>query len=549
VSAELRLPEPLAALLVQRGFGEPEGARRFLRPALEQLTDPLALAGMPEAVAAIAAGVRRGTPIMVHGDYDVDGQCSAAILVRTLRLAGATVVPFIPHRLKHGYDFGAAGLEAARAAGVGLVLTCDCGITAVEPVRLAREAGMEVVVTDHHLLGEAVPAATAIVNPQRPDDASGLRQLCGAGIAFMLARALVPVLGLPANFAFHLLDLAALATVADVVPLRGDNRVIVRHGLRLLAETRWTGVRALIAQAGLAGKEIRAGQVGFILGPRLNAAGRLGDAMDGLALLLTDDELEAKRLAARLETLNGERQALDQRMLEEALAEAEAQGGTAASGFVLHREGWHAGVVGIVASRVVERYGRPTFLVALDGETGKGSGRSISRFDLHGALHACGDLLERFGGHRMAAGLTVRRDRLPAFRERFNALVAEEVPAALLGPEQRVDLVIRLADATAEFERLARHLEPCGTGNPSPVLGVRGARLAHRRKVGANHLKGVLQQGGVELPLIGFGWWDRVPWLSDAPVDVAFRLESDTWQGEARLQAKLCAIAPAGSAG
>ncbi|HEX5633646.1 MAG TPA: single-stranded-DNA-specific exonuclease RecJ, partial [Gemmatimonadales bacterium] len=508
-----------------------------------------ALAGMREAVAAIRDAIARGVPILVHGDYDVDGQCSTAILTRALQVAGAQVVPFIPHRIRDGYDFGLAGLEAARAAGAGLVLTCDCGITAVEPVRLAREAGMAVVVTDHHLLGTEVPGATAIVNPQRPDDTSGLRQLCGAGIAFMLVRALVPALGLPANLPFHFLDLAALATVADVVPLKGDNRIIVRHGLRLLPESRWAGVRALIAQASLEGKEIRAGQVGFILGPRLNAAGRIGEPMDGLRLLLTDAPAEGRALAARLEVLNGERQALDQKMLDEALAQAEAQGGTAASGFVLEHDDWHPGVVGIVASRVVERYGRPTFLVALDGETGRGSGRSISRFDLHGALHACGDLLERFGGHRMAAGLTVRRALLPEFRRRFNELVALEVPPDELGPEQRIDIVIDLADATAELERYARHLEPCGMGNPSPVLGVRGVRVANRRRVGSNHLKGVLQQGGAQLPIIGFGWWDRVPWLADAPVDVAFRLESDAWNGNVQLQARLCAMCPAGSAG
>lgn len=541
------LPVPLAALLCQRGLHDLDAARRFLRPSLDDLHDPFALAGMAEAVDVIAHAVRAGRPIAVNGDYDVDGQCASAILVRALRLAGAHVVPFIPHRLRDGYDFGPAGLAAARAAGAGLVLTCDCGTSALETVRAARAAGLEVVVTDHHLPGAELPDATAIVNPQRPDDTSGLGMLCGAGIALSLVRALVPALGLPANLPMHLLDLAALATVADVVPLVGDNRILVRHGLRLLAETRWTGLRALIEQAGLAGREVRAGQVGFILAPRLNAVGRIGEPMDGLRLLLTDDAGEAATLARQLEALNVERQALDQRILDEALALAEADGGFEAAGFVLAGEGWHPGVVGIVASRVVERYGRPTFLVALDGELGRGSGRSISRFDLHGALHACGDLLERFGGHRMAAGLTLHRDRLAAFRERFTGLVASQVPADALGPEQRVDLELPLHEATPALERMMRHLEPCGMGNPSPVFGVRGVRFAERRRVGNGHLKGALDDGRARLGCIGFQWADRVPWLGDGPVDAAFRLELDTYNGGSRLQARLCALAPAGA--
>ncbi|MFL5506957.1 MAG: single-stranded-DNA-specific exonuclease RecJ, partial [Gemmatimonadales bacterium] len=412
LAAATHLPGALASLLLQRGHTNPDAVRRFLRPTLDDLSDPYALAGMREAVTEIVDAVRRGTTIGVHGDYDVDGQCSTAILTRALRLAGAKVVPFIPHRMRDGYDFGMSGLEAARAAGVGLILTCDCGISAVEPVSAARAAGLVVVVTDHHLPGATLPAANAIVNPQQPGDTSGLGMLCGAGLAFMLVRALVPALGLPEHLPLHLLDYVALATVADVVPLVGDNRVIVRHGLKMLNRTRWAGLRALVQQAGLAGKEIRAGHVGYILGPRLNAVGRIDEPMEGLRLLLTDDPAEAEALARKLEALNSERQQLDQRMLEEALQQAEAQGGESAMAFVLSsesvagnsREGWHAGVVGIDASRVVERYGRPTFLVAVDRESGlgRGSGRSVSGFDLHGALHACGDLLERFGGHRMA---------------------------------------------------------------------------------------------------------------------------------------------------
>jgi single-stranded-DNA-specific exonuclease len=541
----LGLPPALAALLVQRGQGDDAAARTFLRPSVTELSDPGALAGMAEAVEAIAATVRAGGTIMVHGDYDVDGQCATALLTRALRAAGADVVGFVPHRLRDGYDFGPAGLAAAQRLGASLVVTCDCGITAVDTVRAARGAGIGVVVTDHHLPGAALPPALAVVDPQRPDDTSGARSLCGTGIAFKLVQALVPALGLPPNLPFHLLDLVALATVADVVPLTGENRILVRHGLRLLAESRWPGLRALVEAAGLAGREIRAGHLGYVLGPRLNAAGRIGDAADGLRLLLSDQPEEALALARRLEGLNVERQALDHRILDEAVAQVEqACDPDRDAGFVLAGDGWHPGVVGIVASRVVERYGRPTFLIAFDGEIGKGSGRSISRFDLHAALLSCGDLLERFGGHQMAAGLTIRRDSLEAFRARFGEIAREALQPDDLGPEQRVDLELGLHEATRELERMCRHLEPCGAGNASPVFGVRGVRLVGRSRVGNGHLKGTLDDGTTRLSTIGFQWADRVPWLGDGLVDAAFRLEANEWNGYTTLQARLCALSP-----
>ncbi|MGI9041142.1 MAG: single-stranded-DNA-specific exonuclease RecJ [Gemmatimonadales bacterium] len=545
LAQRLSLPYTLSALLVQRGYAGEEAGRRYLRPALTDLSDPAALSGMAEAVDAIAGVVGAGGTILVHGDYDVDGQCATALLTRALRAAGADVHPFLPHRLRDGYDFGPAGLAAAKVKGASLIITVDCGITAVETVRAAGAAGIGVVVTDHHLPGESLPPALAIVDPQLPHDISGANALCGTGVAFKLVQALVPALDLPANLPYHLLDLVALATVADVVPLRGENRTLVKHGLRLLANSNWPGLRALVAASGLTGRELRASHLGFILGPRLNAAGRIGDATDGLRLLLSDDPEEAAGIARQLESLNLERQALDKRILDEALAQVEqAADPERDAGFVLAGDGWHPGVVGIVASRVVERYGRPTFLIAFDGEIGKGSGRSISRFDLHSALLSCGDLLERYGGHHMAAGLTIRRERLEAFRERFGELTREVLVPEDLGPEQRVDLEIGLHQVTDDLERLCRHLEPCGMGNPGPVFGIRGVRFAGRSRVGNGHLKGTLEEGDLRLPAIGFQWADRVPWLGDGPVDAAFRLESHEWNGHATLQARLCALSP-----
>ncbi len=544
--SDLHIPEPLAAILVQRGLAAPERARAFLRPELERLTDPLAWADMRRAVELLTRAVRAGDPILVHGDYDVDGQCAAALLTRVLRSAGGQAHAFVPHRLRDGYDFGPAGLAEAERVGARLIITCDCGITAVEAVRAARAAGRDVIVTDHHLPGDELPPASAVLDPRRPDCPSEDKDLCGTGVAFKLAQALVPALGVSENLPLHFLDYVALATVADVVPLTGENRILVRHGLKMLADSRWTGLRALVEAAGLRGKPLRAGHVGFILAPRLNAAGRIGDANDGLRLLLTDDPDEAAGLARALETLNARRQALDQRILEEAVAMAEHVLRPEDHGLVLAADGWHPGVIGIVASRLVERYGRPTFLIGWEGETGRGSGRSIAGFDLHAALHRVRAHLEKYGGHTMAAGLTIRRDRFEAFRVAFLGVAGELLAPDDLVPAQRVDLELPLGLVSDELEKLMRYLEPCGPGNPAPVFGVRGARAVGARRVGTNHLRFTLDDGSGALSAIGFQWADAVPeaWLT-RPLDVAFRLERDEWQGRATLQARVASMAPA----
>jgi single-stranded-DNA-specific exonuclease len=547
LSSALSIPQALAALLVLRGYGSESDARAFLRPNLTGLSDPMSWADMPEAVAAVQAAVRRGEPILIHGDYDVDGQCAAALLTRVLREAGAIAHAFVPHRVRDGYDFGPAGLVRARELGARLIITCDCGITAVEAVRAARAEGIEVIVSDHHLPGDALPQATAVLDPRRPDCASPDKDLCGTGVAFKLAQALVPALGLPDTLPWHFLDYVALATIADVVPLVGENRILVRHGLKLLATSRWPGLAALVETAGLAGKPLRAGHVGFILAPRLNAAGRIGDAGDGLRLLLTDDNDEAAKLARELETLNARRQEMDQQILAAAEAALAAQGCEDDHAIVLAADDWHPGVIGIVASRLVERYGRPTFLIAWEGDTGRGSGRSIPGFDLHGALHRVGGTLEKFGGHSMAAGLTVQRARFEEFRVAFLQVAAQLLRPEDLVPAQRIDLEVPLGNLSEDLERLMRHLEPCGMGNPAPVFGVRGARAVGARRVGTNHLRFLLDDGSGALPAIGFQWADQVPdaWL-EHPLDVAFRLEHDDWQGRSTLQARVATIAPSG---
>jgi single-stranded-DNA-specific exonuclease len=344
-----------------------------------------------------------------------------------------------------------------------------------------------------------------------------------------------------------LLDLVALATVADVVPLTDENRVLVRYGLRKLQETGWAGLRALIEVAGLGDKPVRAGHVAFVLGPRLNAAGRIGEAMDGLALLLTDDPADALDRARRLDTQNAQRQELDQRILQEAVDVIERDVDLDERyGLVLASDAWHPGVIGIVASRVVERYARPAMLVAFDGEVGKGSGRSISGFDLHAALAACAPHLVRYGGHRMAAGVTVARGQLEAFREAFNRVARERLAPEDLVPRRRIDALVRLDELNLDLERLLRHLEPCGAGNPTPVFGVLGVAVREARPVGSNHLRLLLEDAAGRIPAIGFDWADRVdPAWWQAPVDVAFQLQQNEWRGDVSLQARIIEVRPA----
>ncbi len=545
--AALRLPETLCGLLCMRGFGEPASAMRFLRPRLDQLHDPMLMHGMQRAVDRLVRAARDGETVLVHGDYDVDGICSTTLLTNTLRSVGANAVPFIPRRLVDGYDLSMAGVRAAIAAKAGVVVTCDCGTTAREPVAALCAAGLGVIVTDHHLPGGPLPDCLAVLNPRQEGCDYPDRDLAAVGVAFKLSLAIVRALGASEAPVLRMLDLVALATVADIAPLRGENRVLVRYGLRMLAASDNVGIRALIRAAGLDGKPVTAGRVGFVLGPRLNAVGRLGHAMRGVELLLAESEHEANAIARELEELNRKRQEIDRATLAEARTLVSALDLDATFGIVLAKEGWHPGVIGIVASRIVEEFGRPTVLIALDGPEGKGSGRSITRFDLHSGLSECGDLLLRFGGHRAAAGITIAADRVADFAGRFNQVAAARLTPDDLVPELRVDMEIALGEAGSGLETLLRHLEPFGIGNPGPTFIVRGVRIARRpRPLAENGVRLCLSDSnGARLEAIAWtpGIRDAALSLGEgAVVDVAFRLERDEYRGQSRLQARVVDI-------
>jgi single-stranded-DNA-specific exonuclease len=541
---ELRLPEPLCRLLVARGHGEPELARGFLRPSLDALHDPAGLTDMDAAVARLALAMDRGETILVHGDYDVDGICAATLFTRVLRRLGARVVPFVPHRVRDGYDLGPAGIRRAAEADARLILTADCGVVAHDAVEAATQAGMDVIVTDHHVPGATLPPARAVVNPKRVDCSYPNPSLSGTGVAYKVALALARARGLPDQEVHYSLDLVALATVADVMPLRGENRIMTRFGLRVLQETRAPGLRALVAAAGLEGRTLTAGHLSHGLAPRLNAVGRLEDAGTGLRLLLAE-EADAAGLARELETANTHRRAVDAEILEQAIQRLDGRyHADRDRAIVLDGDGWHPGVIGIVASRLVERYHRPTVLIARTGGDGfaRGSARSIPGFDLLEAVRACGGHLERFGGHAAAAGFDIHDDAIEPFRAAFEDLARTLLPDAPV-PELRIDLPLRLADVTPELVRFLAYAGPFGAGNPTPVFGIRRVTVASAATVGreGHHLKLTLSDDGATLDAIGFRMAATHGALArpGAVLDVAAQLQEDSWRGRTRIQAKL----------
>lgn len=543
--AELLLPDTVCRLLVGRGFVEAEAAKLYLRPRLEHLQAPSMLVDVERAVDRMVSAIRRNETIFVHGDYDVDGMSSTALLTRVLRGCGAQhVVPFVPNRLTDGYDLGPAGVAAAISAGATLVITCDCGTSAREAVLSLNAAGADVIITDHHLPGGPLPDAYAVCNPRRVESSASDQDLAAVGVVFKISLALCEAMGVPVALAHRQLDLVALATIADVAPLRGENRILVRYGLKLLAVTTHPGLRALLRSSGLEGKPLTAGRVGFVLAPRLNAAGRIADAKLGLKLLLAEREDEANVIARELEELNRARQELDRGVLDAAMRQLDAPGMSDRYAYVLSQEGWHAGVIGIVASRIVEQTARPAVLISVHDGIGKGSGRSITPFDLHSALGECSQHFQRYGGHRAAAGLTMDAQCIPAFSEQFDAVAHARLCEADLVPELRVDLDVPLSRVGDELEKLVRHFEPFGLGNPAPVFRSLGATLGGPpRKVGTDGIRLALDAPDGPLEAIGWGLASRAASLdAQRPVDLVFRLERDEYRGVSRLQLKIADV-------
>lgn len=550
LARELSLPLPIARLLVARGFADLESADRFLNPRLSALGDPFDLPGLNLAADRVWRALDAGERIVVFGDYDVDGITSTALLVQVLRQLGADVQPFLPHRLDEGYGLGLDALNRCiETCHPALIITVDCGTGSVEAVLEAQKRGVDVMVTDHHQPGQHIAPALAVVNPKLGAD-ERLHNLAGVGVAFKVCHGIAKqgrALGRTAAAGLDLkpyLDLVALGTIADIVPLVDENRILARHGLSQINQTLNVGLAALIEVVGIHDR-VDAYEVGFQLGPRLNAAGRLGDAQRALDLLLGRDASKSTELAVELDRSNRERQRIEAQTLKEALEDLGPRFDPDRDrGLVVGRPGWHPGVVGIVASRLLQRFYRPVAVIALSDEGGRGSCRSIEGFDMMAGLNACADDLAKFGGHTMAAGLELKPGRLDSFAAAFNQAAAALLKGRDLRPVQRIDAWIGLDEVDNDLISAMDRMRPFGLGNSTPVWAARSVRVVGvPRVVGQGHLKLLLATGGRQIEAMGWGMAGRL--LPSGPMDVAFQVKRDRYRGQERLVLHLQDFRPA----
>lgn len=536
-----------ASLLVARGVTTPEEASSWISHQLPH--DPFLIPDMERAVDRLRRAVESGESICFYGDYDVDGMSATAVYLSFFRSIGADARAYVPHRKKEGYGLNVAAVETLHRAGVSLLVTSDCGTTSHQEIARAKQLGMDVIVTDHHQTDEAMPPAVAVMNPHRAGARYPFRGLCSAGLAYKVVQAYGSRHGCDGGVPLEsLLDLVALATIADVVPLCDENKGFVREGLAQISRGSRCGIRALKQVAGVT-RECTAETIAFKLAPRLNAAGRLDHAMLGLQLLTTESPSEAQRLADRLEQLNRERQRIEADLMSEASAMVKEQDLPPA--LVLASRRWHVGVVGIAAARLVERFHRPTIVIAVDENgVGKGSARTIGGFDLYQGLAACRDLVEAFGGHPSAAGVTVREERFDVFRARFLEAVSAWTRGHPSVPTLHVDAELRLADVTPKLIDEIGKLHPFGAGNPEPTFAVKGLDVVDSRTVGEKHLKMTVRQGrSMPFDSIGFGMKSLVERgiPARAPVDLAFIPELNHWNGYDRIQLRIRDVRPSGS--
>jgi len=581
VSKTASISPALAQILINRGLKTQQAINDFLKPRLSDFSDPFALAGVNTAIERIRHAVSRNEKILVHGDYDADGVTATAIMVHALRTLGLDVHYFIPNRITHGYGFNPAAVKVAKKLGAGLIITVDCGITSFEAASLAKKEGIDVIITDHHepivrmqdkkehvsciVHHESfvLPEAVVVINPKLMPNASGFTDLSGAGLAFKIAQALeqigvkvsrgqgkTPRILEPSNPSFLLLDLAALGTVADVVPLTGENRIIVKEGIKLIRAGQRPGISALKSAAGLNGREIKSGLLSFTLIPRINAAGRIADAGDVVRLLLSDAEGESSDLSLWLDGLNSKRQRIEEDVYQEALAKLNAEGFD--SVIVLAGDGWHQGVVGIVASRIAEEFNRPAFVLSVEDGVAKGSARSVPSFNICAGLAECKELLLSFGGHKQAAGVRLKAENIPAFRTSMQEIIKNSPDFTGDGsiPLLEIDADITLSEINHNLIKELQMLEPLGNGNEEPFFGSKGLEVINPRIVGNNHLKMRLKQGGQSLDVIGFDMAASGDSLRrgapDIPavIDAVFTPALNEWNNRTCLQLNLKAFRP-----
>ncbi|MFQ6676379.1 MAG: single-stranded-DNA-specific exonuclease RecJ [Fidelibacterota bacterium] len=550
LKGEVRLPDILTRVLVNRGVRSARELKELFEPSLTRLHDPFLMMNMERASAEVVHRIKGKEKILVFGDYDVDGTTAASMLFLFLRRLGVDVSVYIPDREKEGYGLSGKGIDYARETGARLIITCDCGINAHRAVSYANARGIPVIVTDHHIPDASLPDALAVLNPKQEGCPYPFNDLCGGGVVFKLVTAVADRLDIPFEEVSDYLDLVALGTAADLVPLVDENRILVHHGLKKLEQSSKPGIRALLARAGISRTDLTVGKLVYWVAPRINAAGRMGDATRAVTLLTTGDRDEAEALALQLHNENRARQAIQQAIVDEVEKKIDAEVDLDRDrAVVLWKEGWHPGVIGIVASRVKEVYHRPVVVITVEGKTGKGSARSIPRFDLYEQLSRCARHLKDFGGHPMAAGLTIEWENLEAFRRDFVDLANES-----LSPEDMVSTLdiegeMDLSVIDTEFIDFLKKLAPYGPGNARPRFVTRATRVGGTPRLVGNgdHLKFTARQNGVSYDAIGFNMarhYGRL--ITGDPVDIAYVVEENEWQGQTSIQLNIKDVKPTG---
>ncbi len=554
LARELGIPDFLGRLLLLRGVKNAKEAKRFLAPDLADLHDPFTMKDMQKAVERILKSLLKKEKVCVWGDYDVDGITSTSVLLLFLRQVGLDVVYHIPSRLEEGYGLNEVEIDRIYSEGSSLLITVDCGVSDFKAIEHARSIGLDVLVLDHHQVPDELPPAIAVLNPHRKDCSFETEDLAAVGVVFNLVMALRAKLRTKGFFGDadepnlrELMDLVALGTVADIVPLLGENRTITYFGLKELSAARRPGVAALKEVSGLRWGDVSAGQVAFRLAPRINAAGRLGSASNGVDLLTTKSYSKALRLARLLDEANVERQGIEQQIYEQAMRQAaDMLQGQQPQSLVLSSDNWHVGVVGIVASRLVEQFGCPVVLVSLDGQEGRGSARGVTGTHLYEAMASCSQYLVTFGGHRMAAGLTIMRENLDDFRRSFANAILKQKEQGATGKVYSVDAQVQPSSWTPSMVRALLSMAPFGLGNPEPVFLAKNLLIRSARTVGKEppyHLKAVASEGGSSWDVIGFRMGQRLSEVEKYS-DILYTPEFNTWDGQTSIQLRLLDFRP-----
>ena len=539
LAQEADLPLAISAVLYNRNFTTPQAINDFFNPNIDDLYNPFLLKDMDKAIDRIQQALIKKEKVMIYGDYDVDGTTATSLLYLFLHEIGLNAFYYIPDREKEGYGLSKNGVDVALQQQVQLIITCDCGINAFEEISYANSQGIDLIVTDHHEPAEALPQAYAILNPKRGDDTYPFKELCGAGVAFKMLQAFSMSNNIPLEKLYRHLDLVAIGTAADIVPILDENRILVSKGLEYLTTTNKVGVNSLLKTAGFTNKMLNVVNIVFGLAPRLNAAGRLGEATRAVKLLTSFDQDEAQQLASLLDQENRTRQNIEKDTIDQAILQLNAIHNIKKDKiFVLSSPDWHQGVIGIVASKLKEMYNRPVVMISFQNGCGKGSARSIPDFDLYKAFTACADLLDNYGGHKMAAGLTISNVKLSAFRDRIMDLANQQITDEMLNPSLQIECEIQFSEINSRTMEYLHKIAPFGPGNMRPIFVGRNLSVTGLpRIVGENHLKFKVSQNKMVIKAIGWklgNYYDLL--ISNRPLDMAFVIEENEWNGKIDIQ-------------